>query len=125
MANILQSISMSLKDFRILPGYTDKNCEIQNVSLKTKLCIKDNDYLYLNIPFISAAMQAVTGTELAIALSILGGIGVLPVSQSIEEQCKKLKKIKRYKVGFQKDLAALSENQFIKDVINTIDINKR
>ena len=89
MAQVLSTPSHSLKEFRILPGYTPTDGNAPNTSLKTRLCRKGDDFLYLHVPFLSAAMQAVTGGEMAIALAQLGGIGILPVSQPIDEQCAK------------------------------------
>jgi IMP dehydrogenase len=82
MPRILDGQSKSLKEFRILPGFTNGDCAMKNVSLRSRLCCNNQDYLYLQSPFLSAAMQAVTGVEMAIALAQLGGVGVLPVSQS-------------------------------------------
>ncbi|MBN2533795.1 MAG: IMP dehydrogenase [Spirochaetales bacterium] len=116
----INGVSMSLKDYLLLPGYTDEHCAMANVSLKTKLCMKNNDYLYLEIPFISAAMQAVTGIQMAIALAQFGGTGVIPVSQGIEEQCMKVEQVKRYKAGFQTNLITFSGNDTIKNLIQVI-----
>ena len=66
-------------------------------------------------------MQAVTGAEMAIALAQLGGIGILPVSQPIEEQCAKISQVKRFKGGFQTDIMTLSPEQPIGAVIDIIN----
>ena len=96
MAKVLPNPSHSLKEFRILPGYTPADGNAPNVELKTRLCRKGDDFIYLNTPFLSAAMQAVTGVEMAISLAQLGGIGILPVSQPIDEQCAKVGQVKRF-----------------------------
>jgi len=120
MARITEKKSLSLKDFRLLPGYTDEKSGIDNVSLRTRLCRFEKDYLHLEIPFISAAMQAVTGVKLAVALAQSGGAGVLPVSQEIDEQCKELEQIKRYKAGFQTNLITFSEEDNINRLVQVI-----
>ncbi len=117
MAKVLDRLSFSLKEFRILPGYTPPDGNALNVDLTTKLCRKRDDYLYLNIPFLSAAMQAVTGTEMAVAVAQLGGIGILPASQTIEEQSGKIDGVKRFKAGFQTNIKTLSPRQTIGTVI--------
>ena len=120
MAKVLDTPSHSLKEFRILPGYTAADGNTPQVSLQTRLCRKDDDYLTLHAPFLGAAMQAVTGSEMAIALAQLGGIGILPVSQAIEEQCEKISKVKRFKAGFQTDIISLSPHQLIGQVLDLI-----
>ena len=102
MAKVLTPPSCSLKEFRLLPGFTASNGSSPNVSLRTRLCRSGGDYLDLHIPFISAAMQAVTGTEMAIAIAQLGGIGILPVSQPMEEQCEAIDRVKRFKATWSR-----------------------
>jgi IMP dehydrogenase len=113
MARVLPAHSHSLKEFRILPGYTPADGSAPNVSLRTRLCRDGSDFVYLQIPFVSAAMQAVTGVEMAIALAQVGGIGILPVSQPVDEQCAKITRVKRFKGGFQTNILTLSPDQTI------------
>ncbi len=120
MAKVLQDPSHSLKEFRILPGYTPADANVSNISLKSRLCRNGDDFIYLNIPLLSAAMQAVTGAEMAISLAQLGGIGILPVSQPIDEQCAKISQVKRFKAGFQTNIVTLSPNQPIAEVAQII-----
>ena len=120
MAQVLNTPSHSLKEFRILPGYTPPEGNAPNVSLKTRLCRKGDDFLYLHTPFVSAAMQAVTGGDMAIALAQLGGIGILPVSQPTEEQCAKISQVKRFKAGFQTNILTLAPDQAIAEIVEII-----
>ena len=120
MAQVLDTPSHSLKEFRILPGYTPPNGNAPNVSLKTRLCRKDDDFLHLHAPFLSAAMQAVTGGDMAIALAQLGGIGILPVSQPTDEQCAKVGQVKRFKAGFQTNILTLAPDQTIAEIVEII-----
>ena len=115
MARIMPEPACSLKEFRLLPGYTP--ADGTDVSLTTTLCRQGQGFLYLRTPFVSAAMQAVTGVDMAIALAQLGGIGILPVSQPIAEQCAKVAAVKRFKAGFQTQILALSPTQPLHDVI--------
>jgi IMP dehydrogenase len=62
-------------------------------------------------------MQAVTGVDMAIAMAQLGGIGVLPVSQTIADQCTKVAAVKRFKAGFQTQIVTLSPQQAIAEVM--------
>ena len=120
MAKVLPNPSHSLKEFRILPGYTPVDGNAPNVELKTRLCRKGDGFIYLNTPFLSAAMQAVTGVEMAISLAQLGGIGILPVSQPIDEQCAKVGQVKRFKAGFQTNIVTLAPQQSISEVAHII-----
>ncbi len=120
MAKVLQNPSHSLKEFRILPGYTPADGNAPNVDLKTRLCRKGGDFIHINTPFLSAAMQAVTGVEMAISLAQLGGIGILPVSQPTDEQCAKVGQVKRFKAGFQTNIVTLSPEQPIAEVAHII-----
>ena len=120
MAKVLPNPSHSLKEFRILPGYTPADGNTPNIELKTRLCRKGDDFVYLNTPFLSAAMQAVSGVEMAISLAQLGGIGILPVSQPIDEQCAKVGQVKRFKAGFQTNIVTLAPQQSISEVARII-----
>lgn len=66
------------------------------VELKTKLA-RD---IYLNIPIVSAAMDTVTESNLAIALAREGGLGFIHKNMSIEDQVREVTKVKRNESGF-------------------------
>ena len=121
MATVLNTPSHSLREFRLLPGFTDANGGPNEVSLRTRLCRNGDSYIELHTPFLSAAMQAVTGAEMAIAVAQLGGIGIVPVSQTIEEQCAKIDSVKRFKAAFQTNIRTLSPTQVIGTVIDIIN----
>lgn len=124
MATILESPSRSLKEFRLLPGETSALGGMHHVSLETRLCRDPSvkcstggpHHLTLAAPFVSAAMQAVTGPAMAIAVARLGGIGVVPVSQSADAQCAVVEAVKRFKGGFQTGLRTLSPGQSLAEV---------
>lgn len=72
----------------------------------------------LNIPIISAAMDTVTESNLAIALAREGGIGILHKNMSIERQCEEVDKVKRSESGMIQDPVTLSPDKTIKDALN-------
>ncbi len=121
MAKVLDTLSHSLREFRLLPGYTPADGSPLQVSLQTRLCRQGDDFICLHTPFLSAAMQAVTGAEMAIAIAQLGGIGILPVSQTIDEQCGKINEVKRFKAAFQTNIKTLSPEQTIGAVVDIIN----
>jgi IMP dehydrogenase len=67
----------------------------------------------LNVPFISAAMDTVTESDMAIAIAREGGIGILHKNMSIEEQSAEIDKVKRSESGMIQDPVTLKEGQTI------------
>jgi IMP dehydrogenase len=119
LTRILETPARSLKEFRLIPALTEADCGMDSVALTTRLCRDGKGgYLMLAAPFVSAAMQAVTGRELAIAIAQLGGIGVVPVSQQVESQCQVSEAVKRFKAGFQTDIRTLSPDQSLGQVVS-------
>ena len=117
MARVISTPSRSLGEYRLLPGFTGTHADPPSVSLCAPLCRSgEAEALVLGLPFVGAAMQAVTGVEMAISLAQLGGIGVLPVSQTIEAQCAGVEAVKRFKAGFQTELVTLSPGQKLSEV---------
>ena len=121
MARLSTSTSRSLREFRLLPGFTASDAAMPKVSLETPLCRDRGGFLRIRSPIVGAAMRAVTGRDMAVGLAQLGGIGVLPVSQSIEEQCAAVAAVKRFKAGFQHDLHTLAPAQGIAQVVSIIE----
>ncbi len=71
----------------------------------------------LNIPVVSAAMDTVTGAELAIAIAQQGGIGVIHKNQSIAEQAAEVRRVKRSESGMILDPVKLQENATVADAL--------
>ncbi|NWF88310.1 MAG: IMP dehydrogenase [Ignavibacteriaceae bacterium] len=72
----------------------------------------------LNIPFISAAMDTVTESAMAIAIAREGGIGILHKNMSIEEQCEEVDKVKRSESGMIRDPITLKPDDSIGDALS-------
>ena len=69
MAIYLNDVSRTFGEYLLIPGLTTKECIPSNVSLKTpmvKFNAGEKSAIELNIPFVSAIMQSVSGPELAI-----------------------------------------------------------
>lgn len=103
MARIIDDISRTFHEFLLLPGFTRKEHVPYNVKLTTPLQRfnpSKGPGICLNLPFLSAAMQAVSGSELAIALARKGGAAVIYCSQTIDEQVAMVRTVKEHKAGF-------------------------
>jgi len=72
----------------------------------------------LKVPLVSAAMDTVTESRMAIAIAQEGGIGVLHKNMTIEEQASKVRKVKRSENGMIIDPVTLHENALIGDALN-------
>ena len=81
--------------------------------LKTRLT-RDID---LNIPLISAAMDTVTESRLAIAIAQEGGIGIVHKNLSVEDQAAQVAAVKKYESGVIKDPITISPDTLVRDVI--------
>ncbi len=71
----------------------------------------------LNIPIVSAAMDTVTESALAIALAREGGIGILHKNMSIGRQCEEVDKVKRSESGMIKDPVTLTPDKTIGEAL--------
>jgi len=71
----------------------------------------------LNIPIVSAAMDTVTESHLAIALAQQGGIGIIHKNMSIEKQSGEVDKVKRSESGMIVDPITMSPNEKIEDAV--------
>ena len=69
----------------------------------------------LNVPIISAAMDTVTESKMAIAMAQEGGIGVLHKNMTIKEQANKVRIVKRAESGMIIDPVVLTINSIVKD----------
>lgn len=113
--------SRTFSEYLLIPGYSSKECKVENVSLKTPITKfrkgVEEPPLSMNIPLTSAVMQAVSGDKLAIALAKEGGISFIFVSQSIESQAAMVRRVKNYKAGFVKSDSNIRPDQTLADVI--------
>ncbi len=83
------------------------------VDLKTKL----SDKIHLNLPLISAAMDTVTESRMAIAMAREGGIGIIHKNMSIEEQANHVDRVKRSEHGVITDPFFLYPDNLVKDAV--------
>ena len=86
-------------------------CLPREVSLRTQLTRK----IQLNIPLLSAAMDTVTETRLAIALAQEGGIGIVHKNMTAEAQAAKVAKVKRFESGVVKDPITITPDMTVRE----------
>ena len=120
MAQIVDTISRTFDEFLILPGLTGKEHVPSKVSCTVPLARfkkGETSRAQLNIPFVSAAMQAVSGPDLATALARKGGAAFIYSSQSIEAQADMVKKVKEHKAGFVPSDSNLAPSATLADAV--------
>ena len=95
--------SHTFSEYLLVPGFTSEECIPDNVSLKTPLVKyrkgEEDCPISLNIPMVSAIMQAVSNDTLAVALAKEGGLSFIYGSQSIEDEAAMVRRVKSSKAN--------------------------
>ena len=124
MAKILEDVSRTFNEFLLIPNLTDERCIPSNVNLKTPL-VKfkkgEEPTISMNIPFVSAIMQAVSGEKMAIALAREGGCSFIFGSQSIESQAEMVRNVKKHKAGFIDSDSNVKPGTTLEEVIALVE----
>ena len=103
---------LTFDDILLIPGKS--SVLPRDVDLTTYLTPE----IKLNIPIISAAMDTVTESELAIALARVGGIGILHKNMSIDLQCEQVERVKRSESGMIQNPVTLTPEKLIEDALD-------
>ena len=120
MAYFFQEPSRTFSEYLLVPGYSSADCIPANVSLKTpvvKYRKGEECPLTMNVPMVSAVMQAVSGEKMGVGLAKEGGIAFIYVSQPIEEQADMVRRVKGYKAGFVTSDSNLCLTDTLEDVL--------
>lgn len=112
MSSITPDTALTFDDVLLLPG--PSSILPSQTNLKTSLC-RD---ITLNIPVISAAMDTVTESSMAIALAQMGGLGVIHKNLSVEEQALKVRQVKRAESGVIVDPITLDISSTVADAVD-------
>ncbi len=104
-----QGEGLTYDDVLLTPAYTDV------LPMEVNLSTLFSKRIKLNIPIISAAMDTVTESKMAIAIAQEGGIGVIHKNMTIEKQGKEVKKVKRAENGMILDPITLNADALVKD----------
>lgn len=103
MARFFEGKSHTFSEYLLVPGYSSADCIPANVSLRTpitKFKKGESADISINIPLVSAIMQAVSDDGMAIALAKEGGLSFIYGSQSVESEAAMVRRVKQYKAGF-------------------------
>lgn len=120
MAFYFDEPSYTFSEYLLVPGYSSTECMPSNVSLKTPL-VKfkkgEEPAISMNVPLVSAIMQAVSDDKMAIALAMEGGISFIFCSQSIESQVAMVSRVKNHKAGFVTSDSNIRPEQTLADLL--------
>ncbi len=109
---------LTFDDILLVPAHSEVHPS--NVILRSKI----TKNIMVNTPVISAAMDTVTESSMAIAMAQSGGIGVIHKNMSIEDQAMEVRKVKRSESGLIIDPIVLGEKATVKDALRLMKENK-
>lgn len=121
MAFYFDTPSRTFSEYLLVPGYSSADCVPANVSLVTpvvKFKKGEEPSIKMNIPLVSAVMQAVSDDKMAVALAKEGGISFIYGSQTIENQAAMVSKVKMHKAGFVVSDSNLTPDNTLEDILN-------
>ena len=103
--------ALTFDDVLLLPRYTDF------LPAEADLGTRISRNITLKIPLVSAAMDTVTESRMAIALAENGGIGIIHKNNSIEEQAQLVKAVKKYESGVVRDPTTIKSTKTIEELM--------
>ena len=109
--NKFQFEALTYDDVLLVPAYS----EVVPNEVDIKASLTRN--ISLNIPLISASMDTITESKLAIAIALKGGIGIVHKNMSITKQAEEIRKVKRSQSGMIKDPITLGIESKVKDAV--------
>lgn len=109
--------ALTFDDVLLLPAYSD--VLPKTASLTTKLT-KD---ITLNLPVISAAMDTVTESEMAITMAQLGGMGILHKNMDIDLQAQQVRRVKKFEAGTVVDPITVTPDVTVGELLKITQVN--
>ena len=110
--------ALTFDDVLLVPSYSEVIPSATNV--RTKLT-KNID---LNIPLVSASMDTITESQLAISIALKGGIGIVHKNMSIDDQSEEIRKVKRSQSGMIKDPITMDKEASVQDALQIMKKHK-
>jgi IMP dehydrogenase len=114
----IKAFGLTFDDVLLIPAHS------QVLPRETQLKTRLSRNLSINIPFVSAAMDTVTESQMAIAIAREGGIGFLHKNMTIERQAEEVRKVKRADSGLILDPITLNPNNTVRDALKLMEDNK-
>ena len=109
---LFQHEALTFDDVLLVPSYS----EIIPADTDVRSLITRN--INVNIPVVSASMDTVTESKLAIAIALKGGMGIVHKNMSIDKQANEVRRVKRSQSGMIKDPITMNKNSNVKDALS-------
>lgn len=109
--------ALTFDDVLLLPAYSE--VLPKSADLTTRL----TKNITLNLPLVSAAMDTVTESEMAITMAQLGGIGILHKSMDIDKQATQVRRVKKFEAGTVVDPITVYPEMTIGDLLRLTEDN--
>jgi IMP dehydrogenase len=103
--------ALTFDDVLLLPAYSE--VVAKDVTIRTRL----TRTIELNMPLVSAAMDTVTESRLAIAMAQQGGVGIIHKNMTVEQQARQVREVKKFESGVVKDPVTIESTASIRDLI--------
>ena len=116
--NKFQFEALTYDDVLLIPSYSE--VVPSDTIIRTSL----SRNIKLNIPIVSASMDTVTESKLAIAMALKGGIGIVHKNLSPKDQANEIRKVKRSQSGMIKDPITLHNDAKVKDAVMIMKRNQ-
>lgn len=121
MAYYYDEPSRTFSEYLLVPGYSSTECIPDNANLKTPVVKykkgQEEPSLTMNIPLVSAIMQAVSDDKMAVALAKEGGISFIYGSQTVKDQTDMVRRVKSHKAGFVPSSSNIKPDDTLEDIL--------
>jgi len=110
--------ALTFDDVLLVPSYS----EIIPTDTDVRSLLTRN--ININVPIVSASMDTVTESKLAIAIALKGGMGIVHKNMSISKQADEVRRVKRSQSGMIKDPITMDKNSNVKDALSIMKKHK-